>query len=249
MAITLTVLAGSMSRCPALVEQIRVSSVARWAACERYALESINEMDEPSIAASSWVGTLAHGKLAKQKVDHPPAVRWDATTPSYLEAEAQSSLIAEVASERLRHRRWSILDAETELANADWLGHADLIVESDTTGELGIVDLKTGVVGAGWLQVGGYLSLCEEMLMKPSFGAILHAPRARVGKDVVASLEARNGARLRHSFLRLERRIKQVLIDLDYPTETPGTQCRFCLVNSCPVRSVRNPELQDGDSD
>ena len=93
-------------------------------------------------------------------------------------------------------------------------------------------------IGAGWLQVGGYLSLSRHGAAVPaqlmSNGGILHVPRVAVSKEPKAVLEIRDGGSLLLAWAAARERFNAVLAGAT-PLRSPGQHCGRCAAN-CPVR-------------
>ena len=90
-------------------ETVRVSDISKWATCERYALESVQEGRTATVRASAWVGTLAHEYLVARLRDNefpmswndPPArVQWDVVTQGVFGARDQAKELSRKAAER-----------------------------------------------------------------------------------------------------------------------------------------------------
>ena len=111
-------------------------------------------------------------------------MRFDAITPTVHAATVQAHAIAKEASDCLAREGWSIMEAEREVKGQDVTGHLDILAWHGESQRTAIIDLKTGRdIGAGWLQVGGYLSLhAAEVQPQAVFyvgqvdGGILHVP-------------------------------------------------------------------------
>ena len=211
---------------------IRVSSIGEWMTCEAMALESPKR--EGTINAATYVGMLAHARLTGMYVEEPNRVTWDTSTPSGFHANVQADAIFIAADKSMRADGWDWQDYPTEfkVTREHDVGHLDMIATQVRDGVRAIIDLKTGRIGAGWLQVGGYLYLADDPSIQ--YGGILHVPRVPIGRDPVATLELRPAPALIAAWQVARQRVTD--IQLGAPaTRSPGVHCRRCLAR-CPVR-------------
>ena len=217
---------------------IRVSSIANWTTCEAMALESPPRQFTETCA--QFVGTLAHSKLAGDINEIEPdtymrgrRIMWDTVTPAPFHAVSQAGAIARVASATLESDSWDIVEQEGEIERGRFTGHYDLVVRNRLTREFGVFDLKTGQVGAGWLQVGGYLTLMDKREL--TWGGILHVPRVRIGQEPKANLTVRPADQLKAAWEVASRRIEDISQGA-IPTRSPGIHCGQCNA-VCVVRA------------
>ena len=138
---------------------MRVSAISDWTTCEAMALT--DPRPEARVHVAAWVGTLAHAYTLGTPDPEPPArLRFDALTKTAHQANIQASAIARESLRILDVEGWSIMEAEREVTgNGDYRapGHHGM---AKGTKRSAIIDLKTGRhIGAGWLQVGGYLQV------------------------------------------------------------------------------------------
>ena len=212
----------------------RVSQIAAWSECETYALQS---PPRPAGRANiaSWVGTLAHTRIADIPLAadaYPNRLAFDAITPTIHAAIIQANAIAACARELLTVQGWGVLETEQEVRRDELVGHLDIRAWHKDHGEA-VLDLKTGAgIGAAFLQVGGYLDLCQHRI---SWGGVLHVPRVAIHKDVKGTLDFRSGEALKLAWQRNEARIRMVM-DGSSPTYSPGIHCGRCQVPDCAVR-------------
>ena len=122
---------------------------------------------------------------------------------------------------------------EEALRRDELTGHLDIRAWHSTHGEA-VIDLKTGMVGAAWLQVGGYLMLLDEDTAV-RWGGVLHVPRVKVSKDVTGTLELRDAYQLAVAWNISSHRVLDVMNGAN-PTYSPGMHCGRCRVPDCPVR-------------
>ena len=161
--------------------------------------------------------------------------------PQIIKRDVQGVAIAQTAAGLLARSGWVVIEQEQEYRDRRDVGHLDLLAWHGEAKQLAVIDLKTGRnVGAGWLQVGGYLSLHGYQdpigrTLVPN-GGILHIPRQRVDRPVSGRLEIRNGKDLRELWLRRRERIERVL-DGEAPMPTPGLHCGRCGVSGCMARA------------
>ena len=113
-------------------------------------------------------------------------------------------------------------------------------------GKRAIIDLKTGRVGAGWLQVGGYLYLHLWQLRRPGeilrdppavpadYGGILHVPRVKLSLEPMTRLELRPAELLIDAWNRARDRVEDVMSGA-IATRSPGFHCNRCRA-LCAVR-------------
>lgn len=212
---------------------ISVSQIGRWAECEAYALA--HPARAPArVHVAQLVGTMAHAQLADDyEHPRPPTVVYDSTTRSWGQVIAQVNTIEDAARAELDKRGWRIIDQEDFVFDDTFTGHLDLRCYHRKNGEA-IVDLKTGAVGAGWLQVGGYLTGAYHGEEIP-WGGILHVPRLPVFRVPTATLTMRPAAALRESWRVLHDRVSAVL-DGAPASRTPGLHCQRCPLRDCAVR-------------
>ena len=210
---------------------MRVSDISNWATCEAMAMASPRQ--ESRVGVAAWVGTLAHATLLGQSFPEMPGrIRFDHTTPTIQVAGKQAHIIAEKASELLIDHGWTIMEAEREIRGEDLVGHLDILAWHSERKEQAIIDLKTGQnIGAGWLQVGGYLVLDGRSI---DYGGILHVPRVPINKECKGALEIRDGQPLAAAWVNMLRRVAEVQGGTP-PTRSPGHHCHRCQAN-CPVR-------------
>ena len=227
---------------------MRVSAIADWTTCEAMALA--DPRPEARVHVAAWVGTLAHAILldAAPESWQPRRLRFDATTKTAHEVAVQSLAIAREARQVLDDEGWSIMEAERAVAGDGDTGHLDILAWHGETQRTAIIDLKTGRdIGAGWLQVGGYLALfrSDKVLRTMAYGTpydasndvhggILHVPRVAVSKEPKATLEIRDGYNLMQAWWTARSRYDDVLAGAT-PLRSPGQHCGRCAVN-CPVR-------------
>ena len=98
-------------------------------------------------------------------------------------------------------------------------GHLDILAwHGETHGEA-LIDFKTGRdIGAGWLQVGGYIQLLGDGVRPViDYGGILHVPRVAVSKEPKATLELRDGGDLRQAWRTAKDRIDDGACGRDAP--------------------------------
>ena len=214
---------------------IRVSSIGQWSTCEAMALESPRR--EGTLNAATYVGQLAHARLTGMEVDEPPRITWDSTTRSEFHAQVQADAIRGAAVNRLAAEKlvWSPLDTEVLVARGDDVGHLDMIATHIPTRTRAIIDLKTGKVGAGWLQLGGYLAMLNDPEVE--YGGILHVPRVKIGHEPTAQLTLRLAPDLIAAWKVARTRVAEVLSGAR-PTRSPGVHCRSCRAPNCAVREL-----------
>ena len=217
---------------------MRVSAIADWTTCEAMALS--DPRPEARVHVAAWVGTLAHSILLMRTfLEQPQRLRFDTVTPTAHAATVQARAIAKEGNRLLTAKGWSIMESEREVAGNGDTGHLDILAWHGETQRSAIIDLKTGRgIGAGWLQVGGYIQLLsDESGVWPAVqcGGILHVPRVAVSKEVRATLEVRDSVGLTQAWLVAKSRIDAVL-DGATALRSPGPHCGRCSAN-CPVRS------------
>ena len=228
---------------------IRVSSIAEWLTCEAMALESPKR--EGRLNAATYVGTLAHAELTGMKVETPARVSWDSTTPAVFHAHAQAEAIAKAAQQCLEFYGWRVLEQEVTVSGEDDIGHLDLLVYR-ADGKRAIIDLKTGRVGAGWLQVGGYLYLSDleeavaagranRGMRELHYGGILQVQRVKLSLDPMARLELRPAELLIDAWNRARDRVEDVMQGA-IATRSPGFHCNRCRA-VCAVRENEEENL------
>ena len=216
---------------------MRISDIGAWTTCEAMALADPRQ--EARVHVAPWVGTMAHALLAGDPLPEPPArLRYDTMTSMPFEAQVQAQSIARVAAERLAIDGWVVMATERLLTGDDVTGHLDILAWHSDTQRTAIIDLKTGRdVGAGWLQVGGYLQLMsDEAGMWPAveWGGILHVPRVRVDVEPKATLEFGAAGELVRAWQAWGGRIRAVQSGAT-ALRSPGQHCGRCSA-LCPVR-------------
>ena len=216
---------------------MRVSAIAAWTTCEAMALS--DPRPEARVHVAAWVGTMAHAILLNTEPESwQPRLRFDATTKTAHEADVQSLALAKEATRVLKDKGWSIMEAEREVKGNGDAGHLDILAWHGETKRTAIIDLKTGRdIGAGWLQVGGYIQMLgDEAGRWPAVddGGILHVPRVAVSKEPKATLEVRDSADLARVWRTAKSRIDAVLAGA-MALRSPGQHCGRCSA-SCPVR-------------
>ena len=209
---------------------MRVSAIADWTTCEAMALT--DPRPEARIHVAAWVGTMAHAILLGTTLEpRPLRQRFDATTKTAHAADVQALSIAQEASRTLDAEGWSIMERELVVSDNGDTGHLDMLAWHEDTKQTAIIDLKTGRdIGAGWLQVGGYLALKSHT----ADGGILHVPRVAVDREPKATLEMRDGGSLVRAWSAAKDRIDAVLAGA-IPLRSPGQHCGRCA-SDCPVR-------------
>ena len=217
---------------------MRVSEIADWTTCEAMALS--DPRPEARVHVAAWVGTLAHAWMLGQVglLETPSRLRFDPLTKTAHQAKVQARAIALESLRILDVEGWEIMEAEREVKGQGLVGHLDILAWHGETERTAIIDLKTGRdVGAGWLQVGGYIQMLgDEAGRWPSVdsGGILHVPRVAVSKEPKATLEVRDSADLEWAWLTAKARIDAVLAGAT-ALRSPGLHCGRCTA-SCPVR-------------
>ena len=207
----------------------RISKIGDWAACEVMALRSPSR--ESRIGIATWVGTLAHGKLAGIDPPRPPRLAFDSITPTAFDAETQARDICLEARAQLAEHGWTVLEQEQTVRRGDSVGHIDIVAWSADHGEA-VIDLKTGQIpGAAWLQVGGYL----DALGRGDLGGVLHVPRRKTAMRVTGILELRPAADLIAAWRARWTRIEKLMAGAELPLPAPGIHCGRCSA-VCPVR-------------
>lgn len=211
---------------------MRVSDISAWSQCETMALT--DPRHEFRVSVASWVGTLAHAKLLRQpSLPWPQRLRFDAITQTAHQAAVQADAIAAYGERLLAHHGWEVMEAEKEVYGESITGHLDIKAWHSERQEAAIIDLKTGYnIGAGWLQVGGYLTLDGTSVDN---GGILHIPRVKVGKETQGTLEIRPGHALANAWTINMVRFNAVMAGAA-PTLSPGLHCGRCAKTNCPVR-------------
>ena len=182
---------------------------------------------------------MAHSLLSGSGWPEGPArLRFDALTPSEQAVRVQAKTLARAASHCLEQEGWSIMESEREVTGNGDTGHLDILAWHGGDKLSAVVDLKTGQgIGAGWLQVGGYIQLLgDESGVWPAveYGGILHVPRVAVSKEPKATLEVRHGDSLVQAWAVAKGRIDAVLAGAT-ALRSPGQHCGRCVA-SCPVR-------------
>ena len=210
---------------------MRVSAIADWTTCEAMALS--DPRPEARVHVAAWVGTMAHAILLGTTLESPPSrLRFDATTKTAHEADVQALAIAQEASRCLVGQGWSIMEREREVSGNGDIGHLDILARHGEPKRRALIDLKTGRgIGAGWLQVGGYLALEGSSI---DYGGILHVPRVAVNKEPAGRLEVRPGAGLARAWVTAKDRIDAVLAGAP-ALRSPGQHCGRCATD-CLVR-------------
>ena len=232
---------------------MRISAISDWTACEAMALT--DPRPEARVHVAAWVGTLAHALLTGSDwPEGPTRVRFDATTPTEHAVKVQAESLAASARRCLEIEGWAVMETEREVTGNGDTGHLDILAWHGETERSAIIDLKTGQrIGAGWLQVGGYLALLRgdrafglpsqyrtdlangaSDLLDGMCGGILHVPRVAVSKEPKATLELRDGRSLTAAWATAKSRIDTVLAGAT-ALRSPGQHCGRCSAN-CPVR-------------
>ena len=209
---------------------MRISAISDWTTCEAMALS--DPRPEARIHVAAWVGTLAHSLLSGVETEPPGRLRFDAVTTTDYSATVQAHAIAKEAQRVMDAEGWAIMGTEREVTGNGDTGHLDIQAWHGESQRQAIIDLKTGQsIGAGWLQVGGYLTLQGTSI---DYGGILHVPRVAVSKEPKATLEVRYGADLASAWRTAKRRIDAVLTG-STALRSPGQHCKRCYV-PCSVR-------------
>ena len=253
---------------------MRVSAIADWTTCEAMAVSDPHP--EARVHVAAWVGTLAHAYLLEdrghldgtklgysvkelyQLPEEPVRLRYDAITPTAHAVEVQAHALASEALRCLDLAGWTIMEAEREVKGEGVTGHLDILAWHGETKRTAIIDLKTGRdIGAGWLQVGGYLELLGRMAIdagwqhegaylvlpgdisaradtRAEYGGILHVPRVSISKEPKATLEVRYAVDLMNAWTTAKSRIDAVLAGAT-ALRSPGQHCGRCTAR-CPVR-------------
>ena len=219
---------------------MRVSAIADWTTCEAMALS--DPRPEARVHVAAWVGTLAHaytlGQVGLLDPETPARLRFDSLTIKAHQAKVQARAIAMEALRVLDREGWSIMEAERAVERNGDTGHLDILAWHGAMKRTAIIDLKTGRgIGAGWLQVGGYIQMLgDEAGRWPAVesGGILHVPRVTVNKEPKATLEVRDSADLTRVWRTAKSRIDTVLAGAT-ALRSPGQHCGRCAAN-CPVR-------------
>ena len=212
---------------------MRVSAIADWTTCEAMALT--DPRTEARVHVAAWVGTLAHAYLLGTPPIVPNRLRFDTITQTADQAIIQAGAIADEAWCILDAEGWSIMEAEREVTGNGDIGHLDILAWHANTDRTVIIDLKTGRnIGAGWLQVGGYIDLLRGGGTVVDYGGILHVPRVAVRKEPKATLEIRLGTALEYTWSTAKGRIDAVLAGAT-ALRSPGQHCGRCSA-ICPVR-------------
>ena len=140
---------------------------------------------------------------------------------------------------------WTSLYTEKEIKGSRAItGHFDMLAWHSLDEDVeAIIDLKTGhSIGAGWLQVGGYIStigligIGNETKLAIDYGGILHVPRVKIDKEPKGTLEIRDGAQLVKEWDIWKNRITAVYYGA-LATRSPGLHCQRCSDTRCPVRT------------
>lgn len=223
---------------------MRISDINQWTKCEAMALHSGGGRSI-GYPASAYVGTLAHYYLwesAKTRYEEtefpqPRQVAWDRITIDAKEAELQAAHIAEAGLLKLKADDWVITETERKVEG----GRLDLVAWNGRLKKIALLDLKTGGIGGGWLQVAGYMVADAGGSVDPAdiafdFGGILWVPRVRPERDPVATLEFRPAADLLNAWTTWETRIEEVVESGRLPLRSPGPHCSRCSLTGCPVR-------------
>ena len=213
---------------------MRVSAIADWTTCEAMAISDPHP--EARVHVAAWVGTLAHALLSGSPLtEEPTRLRYDAVTPTAHAATVQAHAISKEANRLLTAEGWSIMETEREVKDEGVTGHLDILAWHGDTKRSAIIDLKTGQgIGAGWLQVGGYLQMMGDAGTDVDRGGILHVPRVSISREPKATLEVRYGADLEWAWLTAKSRIDAVLAGAT-ALRSPGQHCGRCT-SRCPVR-------------
>ena len=176
---------------------MRVSAIADWATCEAMALT--DPRPEARVHVAAWVGTFAHAILLDAVEARKPRLRFDARHQDgagWLEADVQALAIARTSrpSDSWMLSGWSIMEAEREVTGGGDIGHLDILAWHGKTQLTAVVDLKTGQgIGAGWLQVGGYIQMLGNAGIDVECGGILHVPRVAVSKEAESDARGARG--------------------------------------------------------
>ena len=219
---------------------MNISSVSEWSNCEKMALYHTQARVHQAMTAAAWVGVLTHANvmrrcgLSDKRPNPPRAMRWDNLTRDRREAAQQAKDCAAAICQQIELHELEPIAGEVPVEGAGIKGRIDLIVNRRYHGEL-IIDLKTGEGGAGWLQLGGYLTalaLGEEQ--KFCDAGIIRARRRRINQLVAAETTLRGGYDLRAGFAHWHTRINQIIGGAE-PTRSPGSYCRRCQVLECAV--------------
>ena len=222
-------------------QEIRVSEVSGWVQCERRAHHTPPKRKSRKTSAAELVGTLAHDLIAGMD-NHTVPVRiyWDSTTPTFDVAVQQARLIANRVTELLEHYQLEIEDVEIEMEHLGVKGRTDMLVFDRKTNRHILIDIKTGQnVGAGWLQVGGYLWLAKALNpTEIQVGAVLHVPRMQATKDVKAVLTLRDAHELIMEWEQYMGRYRDLFEGERIALPSPGFHCKHCPVTPCTVRAV-----------
>ena len=214
---------------------MRISSIGAWTTCEQKALQTPPR--EPyRQSAAALVGTFAHAILAGLPVPKlPHRVSWDQTTMSEFHLLRQADAIAEAAKDELDDAGWIVEEYEEFVFGDDNTGHADVIANHAEHGKA-VIDLKTGrAIGAGWLQVGGYIMHAGFAGHRIAMGGILHVPRVKLNVEPTPTLTMRPALRLQRAWEDAAERVDQV-VKGRVATYSPGDHCGWCSVD-CPVRA------------
>ena len=227
---------------------MRISDVGNFVTCEAMALQ--DKPPSKSMSAAAMVGTMAHAYVSGQtRVDVPEIIRWDNVTPTKRVALAQAGSIADKVEHLLEQSDLHVRALEYEVDVVTHLpihigpddnpydtGRIDIMGVCDVGGV--VLDLKTGRdIGAGWLQLGGYLSSFDTYV-EAARGGILHVPRMAIGKDQAGTLEIRDREDLVYLWDIQRSRIDDVTCHGHDPMRSPGSHCKYCAVADCAVRAT-----------
>ena len=220
---------------------MRISDVADWTLCERYALESPKTRSRPHVAA--MVGQMTHRLLVDETqgdvenwnavLNPQDPVVFDAVTPTYNHAAWQAHDMVKAARDELKRDGWTILETEQAIEHDGVTGRWDIKAWNQNHRVTALLDLKTGhSIGAGWLQVGGYLAIGGSDC---AFGGIVHAPRSRQG-PYTATIETRDANVLIEQWEQRRERVAEIE-NGGLPLASPGPHCRRCRVQLCGARA------------
>lgn len=180
----------------------------------------------PSSAVSWWVHRLAHARMVGADDPEPPrTVRFDKTTPTARHADLAANAIAHAARLKLDDEGWWFVDHE--------LWPDEDVVWSEIHNRHAWLELRTGPVGAAWLDLGQRLDAIELGTGVPYLAIVVHVPRAAGGN--IVNFDARPSGNVVRAWQAWNARI-EALEDGAQPTRSPGFHCRRCGDHQCPVR-------------